>query len=221
MNQILYIQGIENDIINSNTEQIKLKNKKYLIFFSISILFALLLFIYIVIHVLNSKSNNLNSKKLLQSFAISTLYSEDNSYSTSLDSSFSKDPFIIGIIEIEKINLNYPILSYSTEESLKISPCRFAGPEPNEVGNLCIAGHNNVDNSFFGKLNLLSLGDIIRIYDLSGNRLNYKIYAKDEINSSDLSCTSQETNGEKHVTLITCNSLIDTRIIYKAKEESV
>ena len=88
-----------------------------------------------------------------------------------------------------------------------------------KYGNLCIAGHNNIDNSFFGKLNLLNIGDTIRIYDLSGTYLNYTIFDKKEINSTDLSCTLQNTNGEIQLTLMTCNSFKNTRIIYKAKAE--
>ena len=36
------------------------------------------------------------------------------------------DPFVIGIIQIDKINVNYPILSKTTRELLKVSLCRYA-----------------------------------------------------------------------------------------------
>ena len=57
---------------------------------------------------------------------------------------------------------------YVTEGNLlKIAPCRFYGPMPNEVGNICIAGHNYNSYKFFSRLKNLSIGDVITIFDLS------------------------------------------------------
>ena len=76
--------------------------------------------------------------------------------------------YTIGVINIPSINVNYPILSTYTDELLKIAPCKFHGPNPNEVGNLCIAGHNYKNSKFFSKVPTLELGDKIEITDLSG-----------------------------------------------------
>lgn len=54
----------------------------------------------------------------------------------------------IATVSIPKLNLQYPVLdgetdsAEETEALLKISPTKFWGPEPNEVGNFCIVGHN-------------------------------------------------------------------------------
>ncbi len=88
---------------------------------------------------------------------------------------------------------------------------------PTKFGNLCIAGHNYADKRFFGRLKELEISDKITIYDLSGNSLDYFIYERKEISPNDLSCISQKTNGEKIVTLITCNNLSDKRLLIKAK----
>ena len=74
---------------------------------------------------------------------------------------------VIGLIEIKSININYPIISKYNDDLLKIAPCRFYGPMPNEIGNLCIAGHNYNSYKFFSRLKNLSNGDIITIFDLS------------------------------------------------------
>lgn len=74
---------------------------------------------------------------------------------------------VIGLIEIKSIGINYPIISSYNDDLLKISPCRFYGPMPNEIGNLCIAGHNYNSYKFFSRLKKLSNGDIITIFDLS------------------------------------------------------
>ena len=96
--------------------------------------------------------------------------------------------------------------------------CRFAGPMPNEAGNLCVAGHNYVDYRFFSRLNELKTGDSIEIYDLTGKKIFYKVYDKFEINPSDFSCTNQNTNGDKIITLLTCNNVTGKRLVIKAKE---
>ncbi len=89
---------------------------------------------------------------------------------------------------------------------------------PNEAGNLCIAGHNYVDYKLFSRLNELEINDEIKIYDLSGNSITYRIYDIYETDSSDTSCTFQETNGLKIITLVTCNNINGKRLVVHAKE---
>jgi Ser-tRNA(Ala) deacylase AlaX len=48
--------------------------------------------------------------------------------------------YTIGTIKIPKINLNYPILSSSSVELLKIAPNKFWGPNPNEVRKFVYSG---------------------------------------------------------------------------------
>lgn len=125
--------------------------------------------------------------------------------------------YTIGVISIPSINVNYPILSTYTDELLKIAPCRFHGPNPNEVGNLCIAGHNYKNSKFFSKVPNLQLGDKIEITDLSGRMLTYTVYDKFIVNPDELECTSQLTNGNKEITLITCTNDNKQRHIIKAR----
>ena len=125
--------------------------------------------------------------------------------------------YTIGVINIPSINVNYPILSTYTDELLKIAPCRFHGPNPNEVGNLCIAGHNYKNSKFFSKVPNLQLGDKIEITDLSGRMLTYTVYDKFIVNPDELACTSQLTKGKKEITLITCTNDNKQRHIIKAR----
>lgn len=125
--------------------------------------------------------------------------------------------YTIGVINIPSINVNYPILSTYTDELLKIAPCRFHGPNPNEVGNVCIAGHNYKNSKFFSKVPNLQLGDKIEITDLSGRMLTYTVYDKFIVNPDELECTSQLTNGNKEITLITCTNDNKQRHIIKAR----
>ena len=205
MNQILITKKY---IYKSRKKRIRFK----LQFYISAIIFIILTTVFSTLTYSKSKNEEI-SKELLDSFS-NSLYAN---YQNDIISKVNNNSFVIGIIEIEKIKLNYPILSTQSKELLEISPCRFAGPLPNNVGNLCIAGHNYADKRFFGRLKELSLNDKISIYDLSGKKLDYIIYEKREILSTDLSCTSQETNGNIIVTLITCNNISGKRLQIKAK----
>lgn len=124
----------------------------------------------------------------------------------------------IGSINIPLIGVNYPILSETTDSLLKVSVCRFWGGNANEVGNLCIAGHNYRNNRFFSKILTLKVGDIIEVTDLNEQTLKYEVYDKYTVDPKDTSCTSQITNGKKIVTLITCTNDSKQRVIIQAKE---
>lgn len=130
----------------------------------------------------------------------------------------------IGTVNIPKINVNYPILdgltdsAEETEELLKISPTKFWGADPNEVGNFCIVGHNYRNTKFFSKVPALEIGDIIEITDLSGRTIRYKVYNKYQVDPTDVSCTTQLTNGKKEVTLITCTDDSKHRVVVKTRE---
>lgn len=124
----------------------------------------------------------------------------------------------VGTVDIPTLDVSYPILSETTDDLLKVSVCKFWGSNPNEVGNLCIAGHNYRNNRFFSKVPNLKTGDIIEITDLNNKKLKYSIYYKYTVDPRDVSCTSQLTNGKKIVTLITCTNDSKQRVVVKAKE---
>ena len=126
----------------------------------------------------------------------------------------------IGRIVIPKIGVDYPILSETSVELLKVAPCKFHGGNPNEVGNLCIAGHNyRRKNRFFSDLDELVVGDIVEITDLSERTIQYEIYDIHSVVPEDRSDTTQVTNGKKEVTLITCTDDSKQRIIVKCTEK--
>lgn len=126
---------------------------------------------------------------------------------------------IVAVINIPKIDVNYPILSITTDELLKISPTKFFGPEANEVGNYCIVGHNYRNKRFFSKVPTLVNGDIIELTNYKTKEtLKYVVYDKYIVDPEDTSCTTQKTNGKKEITLITCTNDSKRRYIIKATE---
>lgn len=124
---------------------------------------------------------------------------------------------IAGEINIPKININYPIIYETTEEYLKIAPTKLFGPDINGVGNVCIVGHNYKNKQFFSKLSELENSDEVYLMSNQGKKLKYLVYDKYEVNEKDLSCTSQDTNGNIELTLITCTSKKKNRLVVKCR----
>ena len=222
MNQILKsdIESADDNYVSSVTNSKKFTLYKFIFFMCLS---CTIVFSYFFVKFLiNIKTKEKHAESLANQFTLSSLYSNSTDYTTNLNQSNTvedtgeADPFVIGVIKIDKIKIDYPILSSTSDELLTVAPCRFAGPMPNEVGNLCIAGHNYIDNTFFAKITNLDKDDEISIFDLNGQMVNYYVTEKFEIENNDFSCTTQETNGEKWLTLMTCNSIKGTRIIVRA-----
>lgn len=206
MNQIIYIDN-END--NNFNNVLKLKKFYFLIF----IIFLILCIVCFAIYVYNLFSkNDYISDKLVNNYNISQLYSNLPANLINSSSTFS----VLGIIEIPKLNITYPILSDCTDENLKIAPCKFAGSELNSVGNFCIAGHNYNNSLFFSKIWELCEDDVILIYDLNGNCFRYSVCSVFEVDSKDLSVLESSYYNVCELTLITCNNMNSNRIIIKA-----
>lgn len=129
-----------------------------------------------------------------------------------------------GKVTIPKLGIEYGILDgetdseAETEELLKMSPVKFHGPDINTVGNYCIVGHNYRNTRFFSKVPTLVNGDVIQITNFADNStISYEVYDKYIVDPKDVSCTSQNTDGRKEITLITCTDDSKQRVIVKAR----
>lgn len=194
----------------------KNKYKYFKIIFIISVSIIFICFVYKIINSYIQNKYISNSDKLIDTYTLLSIYS-DNNYDYSNSILLNSYP-IIGKIEIPELNTIYPIISYSTEYYLKVAPCRFYGPSANQIGNMCIAGHNYNNNKFFSNINKLKSDSIIKIYDINNNCISYKVYFKDEVDEYNTSVLSQNTYNFREITLITCNNYNNKRIVVKAKE---
>lgn len=127
---------------------------------------------------------------------------------------------VIAILEIPEIDIMVEVLEEYSEKALKISVTKFFGPEPNEVGNFCISGHNYKisGSSMFSELKKIKINDEIFLKDVSGQKVKYEVYDVFKVYPNMTSSLSQKTEGRKELTLITCTLDSQKRIIVKAKE---
>ena len=129
----------------------------------------------------------------------------------------------LGTIKIPKIGVNCAILDEPEEEEqmvqwLKVSPCKFYGVDPNEVGNCSIAGHNYRNKRFFSKVPNLTVGDRIQITDVQNRTITYSVYDKYTVEPTETDCIYENIPGKRIITLITCTNDSSQRVIVHAKE---
>ena len=148
-------------------------------------------------------TNNENSTSGQNTEEITT--SDGNKYTTE------------AILSYQKLGINYPVLSNESDKLLKVSLCKYWGPQPNEIGNYCIVGHNYKSGRMFGKLSMASNGDEV-VLKSKNKSVTYKVYNMYKVEPTDVSCTSQLTNGKREITLITCTNFGKQRLVVKARE---
>ncbi len=123
---------------------------------------------------------------------------------------------VIAKLEIPKIKLETNVLKNYTTEGMKVCSSKFFGPEPNEIGNFCIAGHNTKRENMFNHLIELEKGDELYLTDNNNGKIGYTIYNIYRVKPQNISPIGQETNGNKIVTLITCVNYSKSRLIVQA-----
>ena len=127
---------------------------------------------------------------------------------------------VVGIIEIPKINIKYPILNKTNDDSMQYSITKFAGGDVNSIGNFVVAGHNYLDGSMFGKVKQLEIGDEIKLTDLYNNTVTYEIFDIYSVDPNDTSILESVDENSREVTLITCTKGHVERLITKAREKT-
>ena len=119
-------------------------------------------------------------------------------------------------LEIPKIDLDTYVFAEYDEDAMWLCPTKYYGSKPNEVGNYCIAAHNYNKENMFDKIIKLKEGDAIYLSDNENGKQEYSVYAVYKVEPDNTKPLSQETNGDKEVTLITCSDYSSLRIIVKA-----
>jgi sortase A len=110
-----------------------------------------------------------------------------------------------GVLKIDKINLNMPILRGATERDLLISASSLEGTAgPGEVGNYCIAGHRGrTTGRHFNKLDRLKEGDIIEVITKDVT-YQYEVFENIIVKPEDTWVLAPQ-GEERLITLITCD----------------
>lgn len=241
MNQILVSEKIY------VTKEMRRKKRAYRILYTLSIIVVIVLITYYVFAEKNRNDQEALGKEILQQIDTTTVEEEaiiialddqnedgtqeiiqieepENSETnvttvqSEITTSDGKKYATEAVFEYPKLGISYPVLSDENDKLLKVSLCKYWGPNPNCIGNYCIVGHNYKSGKMFGKLSMATMGDEVTLTDLSGNKIKYSIYNIYTVEPTDVSCTSQLTNGKMELTLITCTNYGKQRLVVKARE---
>ena len=238
MNQILVSEKVY------VTPELKRKRKTYKVIFILCLVLIVILTGYYVLAEYDKSQKEQISREILNQMNDSTTV-EDNFIVVALDEEPTDEEVPIvelhtstttntidsevtangvsyqteAILDYPKLGINYPVLSEESEDLLKVSLCKYWGPNPNKVGNYCIVGHNYLSGKMFGKLSSAAIGEEITLTDLNNNKVTYVVYNRYVVEPTDVSCTSQLTNGQREITLITCTNYGKQRLVVKAREK--
>lgn len=124
---------------------------------------------------------------------------------------------VIGQLVIDKIGVKNNILDKTEDESLNLSVTKFYGRGVNDIGNLCITGHNY--KNLLKRLSELEVGDTFYLINKeTKSKVTYQVYNMYSCYPNEVECLDQPTEQVREVTIITCNPGGVTRLICKARE---
>lgn len=122
---------------------------------------------------------------------------------------------VIGLIEIEALDLKYAVLEGTDSNELSCG----IGHIPDtagigERGNCVLAGHNGSRHgTFFTNLKSIQTGDVVKLTDKKGDSYSYRVESMEIVDPYDNSVKNQ---GEKaELTLITCENKGTMRRVVK------
>ena len=186
----------------------------------ILIILALILLVVISIIAFKRINNHIIEKYLINNVSDISVKLEEIKESENDEKTITKYKGydIVGIIEIPKINIEYPIINQTSDETMALSITKFWGNNVNDIGNFTMAGHNYFDGTMFSNTNKLNIEDIIKMTDLDGKTIEYKVFDKYIIDPNDVKCVQSVKENTREITLITCINGRNNRLVVKARE---
>ena len=186
----------------------------------ILIILALILLVVISIIAFKRINNQIKEKELINTVADIKVKLEEIKESENDEKTITKYKGydIVGIIEIPKINIEYPIINQTSDETMALSITKFWGNNVNDIGNFTMAVHNYFDGTMFSNTNKLNIEDTIKMTDLDGKTIEYKVFDKYIIDPNDVKCVQSVKENTREITLITCINGRNNRLVVKARE---
>ena len=121
---------------------------------------------------------------------------------------------VIGLIEIEALELKYPIVEGADSKQLAYGIGHIPDTAAiGSIGNCVLAGYRGSRyGTYFKYLNRLSAGDTVKVTDKEGNMYLYEVVSCEVVEPYDNSVKAQ--GEETELTLLTCENSGTMRLIY-------
>jgi len=135
------------------------------------------------------------------------------------DDKENKSFVTLGVIKIDKIDLNLPVMDGATPEILKIGAGKLTGTANiGEIGNTAISAHrSHAYGRNFNRLNEVEEGDIVVISTFDAD-YTYEVFNIQVVEPDDVSLL-KKSKTDSILTLITCHPLYTAshRLIVQAR----
>lgn len=118
----------------------------------------------------------------------------------------------IGLLNIEAIALELPVISQWSYSALTVAPARYTGSA--YLNNMVIAAHNY--SSHFGRLKELQKGDTVTFTDMDGNIFHYLVSGTDILGPFE---TEAMVSGDWDLTLFTCTPGGSSRVTVRCERK--
>lgn len=131
-----------------------------------------------------------------------------------------KNQTVLGIIEIDKIDLIYAVVEGTKDENLGVAIGHMKNTAAfGQQGNCALAGHRGgISGPYFKKIDKLKKGDLIKLTDANGIVYSYYVTESFVVDPSEVWVAENNTE-EKMLTLITCENNSTKRLIVRAIAE--
>ena len=120
----------------------------------------------------------------------------------------------LGILEIETLELQLPILDKWNYQLLTIAPCRYAGSA--EERNLILLGHNY--DRHFGALKTLACGDEMILRNMDGTVFCYQVDLVETLESTQL---EELVSSNYDMSIFTCTPGGARRVVVRGNLKTV
>lgn len=115
----------------------------------------------------------------------------------------------MGILKIENLELELPILEKWNYELLTVAPCRYSGSVQDR--NLILLGHNY--KRHFGNMHTLEAGDELVFYDMNGGAFSYEVELIEILESTQL---EELVTSGYDLSIFTCTPGGQKRVVLRA-----
>lgn len=131
---------------------------------------------------------------------------------------YLKDQTIIGIIEIDKLGITFPVVEGSARENIRVAVGHMTNTKAiGEKGNCVLAAHRGgMFGEFFKNIHKLKDGDKVAVTDASGNEYTYEVYEQQVIEPTDFS-VCEDIGDNTTLTLLSCENNGQKRLIVRCK----
>lgn len=121
----------------------------------------------------------------------------------------------VAVLDIPNYSIRGQIAEGTDDETLKNYIGKFQGcAEAGQIGNFCLAAHNNIYTELFRNLHKVKIGDKVRIV----TKTHEYIYSVTSIEVVEPSRTDVLKGGTKReITLITCTQAATKRVVVKGE----